>query len=130
MEHKNKLRLFLCYFPNSQSEIPNYFLASIFGVLYTNMENSLLQQLNETTAFIKTKYTKQPLIGIVLGSGLGNFTKGMEVECEIDYSELPHFPVSTVEGHSGKLIFGKMAGKNIVVMAGRFHYYEGYTPQQ
>ncbi|MBV9962537.1 MAG: purine-nucleoside phosphorylase [Parafilimonas sp.] len=93
------------------------------------MEN-LLQQLNETTAFIKTKCSLQPLIGIVLGSGLGNFVNEMTVECEIDYSELPHFPVSTVKGHSGKLIFGKIDAKNVVVMAGRFHYYEGCTPQQ
>ncbi len=94
------------------------------------MENNLIQQLSETTAHIRSKYNEQPLIGVVLGSGLGNFTGGMQVECEIEYSALPHFPVSTVKGHSGKLIFGKMAGKNVVVMAGRFHYYEGYTPQQ
>ena len=94
------------------------------------MPHTLLQQLHQTTDYIKQKYFAKPLIGVVLGSGLGNFTKGMEVECEIDYSELPHFPVSTVEGHTGKLIFGKMAGKDIVVMAGRFHYYEGYAPQQ
>lgn len=94
------------------------------------MENNLLQLLAETTAFIKERYTEQPLIGIVLGSGLGNFTSGMQVGCEIDYSGLPHFPVSTVTGHSGKLIFGKMNNKNVVVMAGRFHYYEGYTTQQ
>jgi purine-nucleoside phosphorylase len=94
------------------------------------MENNLLQQLSETTAFIKTKYTKQPLIGVVLGSGLGNFTGGMQVECEIAYSDLPHFPVSTVAGHTGKLVFGRMNDKPVVVMAGRFHFYEGYTPQQ
>jgi purine-nucleoside phosphorylase len=94
------------------------------------MENNLLRQLSETTDYIKTKYNAQPLIGIVLGSGLGNFTNEMQVEYEIDYSGLPHFPVSTVAGHSGKLIFGKMNNKNVVVMAGRFHYYEGYTPQQ
>jgi purine-nucleoside phosphorylase len=94
------------------------------------MENNLLQQLNETINYIKTKYTGKPLIGVVLGSGLGNFVKEMKVECEIDYSELPNFPVSTVAGHSGKLIFGKMADKLVVVMAGRFHYYEGYTTQQ
>lgn len=89
-----------------------------------------MQQLNETTAYIKTKYAAQSLIGIVLGSGLGNFTKGIQVEAEIGYSELPHFPVSTVKGHSGKLIFGKLNDKSVVVMAGRFHYYEGYTMQQ
>lgn len=94
------------------------------------MEGNLLQQLSETTAFIKSKYTKQPLIGVILGSGLGNFTKGMQVECEIDYNELPHFPVSTVIGHKGKLVFGTMNDKPVMVMAGRFHYYEGYTPRQ
>jgi purine-nucleoside phosphorylase len=94
------------------------------------MESNLLQQLNETTAYIKTKYKNQPLIGVVLGSGLGNYIKQMQVECEIDYAEIPQFPVSTVAGHSGKLIFGAINGKNVVVMAGRFHYYEGYTPQQ
>jgi purine-nucleoside phosphorylase len=94
------------------------------------MENSLLLQLDETVGYIKTKYTVQPSIGVVLGSGLGNFTKEMEVECEVAYSDLPHFPVSTVAGHSGKLIFGKMADKIVAVMAGRFHYYEGYAPQQ
>jgi len=94
------------------------------------MENNLLKQLNETISYIKKKYTNEPLIGVVLGSGLGNFTTEMEVECEIDYSELPNFPVSTVAGHSGKLIFGSLAGKKIVVMAGRFHYYEGYATQQ
>ena len=94
------------------------------------MENNLLQQLNETTAFIKSKYTKHPLIGVVLGSGLSNFTKGMQIECEIDYSDLPHFPVSTVAGHKGKLVFGTLNNKPVIVMAGRFHFYEGYTPQQ
>ena len=94
------------------------------------MEKNLLEQLTETADYIRTKYSIQPAIGIVLGSGLGNFVNEMQVECEIDYKELPHFPVSTVKGHSGKLIFGKMDGRSVVVMAGRFHYYEGYTTQQ
>ena len=94
------------------------------------MENNLLKQLTETTAYIQSKFNSKATIGVVLGSGLGNFTNGMQVDCEIDYHDLPHFPLSTVKGHSGKLIFGKVGGKNVVVMAGRFHYYEGYTPQQ
>jgi purine-nucleoside phosphorylase len=94
------------------------------------MQESILQQLNETAAYIKTKYAAQSSIGIVLGSGLGNFTNDIQVETEIDYSELPHFPLSTVKGHCGKLILGKLNDKNVVVMAGRFHYYEGYTAQQ
>ncbi|AEV96779.1 purine-nucleoside phosphorylase [Niastella koreensis] len=88
----------------------------------------LLQQLQETTSFIKSRYSDTPQIGIVLGSGLGNFSQEINVEVEIAYNEIPHFPVSTVEGHHGKLIFGELSGKKVVVMAGRFHYYEGYTP--
>lgn len=89
----------------------------------------LLQQLQETTSFIKNRYSEAPQIGIVLGSGLGNFSQEIKVEVEIPYNEIPHFPVSTVEGHHGKLIFGELSGKKVVVMAGRFHFYEGYTPE-
>ena len=91
---------------------------------------SILDQLNETTSYIKHQYKATPVVGIVLGSGLGNFTSELNVEKEIAYSDIPNFPVSTVEGHSGKLIFGEMSGKKVVAMAGRFHFYEGYTPQQ
>src|SRR3954454_8722586 len=91
---------------------------------------SLFEQLGETTAFIRAKCKSTPAIGIVLGSGLGNFISEMKVEQEISYSDIPHFPVSTVEGHSGKLIFGVLGGKKVVAMAGRFHFYEGYSPQQ
>ena len=91
---------------------------------------SVLQQLAETKAFIQQHYPHQPQAGIVLGSGLGNLEKEIEVELEIAYESIPHFPVSTVEGHSGKLLFGKLSGKRVVCMAGRFHFYEGYTPQQ
>ena len=91
---------------------------------------SVIQQLQETTAFIRQQCQSAPTIGIVLGSGLGNFTDEIKVEKEISYEEIPHFPVSTVEGHSGKLIFGELGGKPVVAMAGRFHFYEGYTPQQ
>lgn len=88
---------------------------------------TLIEKLNETTAVIKAYYSEKPVAGIVLGSGLGNFKENMTVECEIPYEDIPNFPVSTVEGHSGKLIFGKMAGKTVVCMAGRFHFYEGYS---
>jgi purine-nucleoside phosphorylase len=91
---------------------------------------SHIEQLHQTTSFIRQQYDTAPSVGIVLGSGLGNFTGEMKVEKEISYSDVPHFPVSTVEGHSGKLIFGEMGGKKVVAMAGRFHFYEGYTPQQ
>jgi purine-nucleoside phosphorylase len=69
-------------------------------------------------------------IGVVLGSGLGNFTNEISVQHEINYDAIPHFPVSTVEGHQGKLIFGTIGGKAIIAMAGRFHFYEGYTPEE
>ena len=66
----------------------------------------------------------------MLGSGLGNFIEEIEVEKEVAYADIPHFPVSTVEGHKGKLVFGKIHGKAVVAMAGRFHFYEGYAAQQ
>ncbi|GAO43420.1 purine nucleoside phosphorylase [Flavihumibacter petaseus NBRC 106054] len=87
-------------------------------------------RLAETVGFIKSRYPHIPQVGIVLGSGLGNLIAEMEVEAEISYEDLPHFPVSTVEGHSGKLIFGELGGKKVLAMAGRFHYYEGYTAQE
>jgi purine-nucleoside phosphorylase len=94
------------------------------------MSTGIIEQLNETVSFIKNIYSDSPKIGIVLGSGLGNLAKEIIVEKEISYDTIPHFPVSTVEGHQGKLIFGKLSGKNVVAMSGRFHYYEGYTAQQ
>src|SRR5687767_1904960 len=90
----------------------------------------IIQQLHETTAFIKNLYPHTPEAGIVLGSGLGNFVQELSVEKEIAYDTIPHFPVSTVEGHHGKMIFGELSGRKIVVMAGRFHFYEGYSPEQ
>jgi purine-nucleoside phosphorylase len=90
----------------------------------------IIQQLQETTAYIKNLYPHTPLVGIVLGSGLGNFAGEIKVEKEIPYSDIPHFPVSTVEGHSGKLLLGELSGKKVVAMAGRFHFYEGYTAEQ
>src|SRR5574338_998002 len=86
----------------------------------------LLKKITEAVSFIQSCYPSQAEIGIVLGSGLGNFVEEMIVEKEIYYSEIPHFPVSTVEGHSGRLIFGQLSQKRIVVMAGRLHFYEGY----
>jgi len=90
----------------------------------------MIKEINEAVEFIKSKYKTEPFVGIVLGSGLGSFADEIDVECEIMYTNIPHFPVSTVEGHSGKLIFGNLSGKKVVAMAGRFHYYEGYTTQE
>ena len=86
--------------------------------------------IKETVEYIRQKYNVVPLAGIVLGSGLGNFASEIEVEFEIPYDQIPHFPVSTVEGHHGKLIFGKLSNKPVVAMAGRFHYYEGYSAKE
>jgi purine-nucleoside phosphorylase len=94
------------------------------------MASQLIQQLTETSDYIKNIYPEKIKIAIVLGSGLGNFASQMKIEKEIGYEDIPHFPVSTVEGHSGKLLFGEFGRKKIMAMAGRFHFYEGYTPQQ
>ncbi len=90
------------------------------------MEN-LLEKIKETSSFLKTKITQQYKFGLVLGSGLGNLTKDIKIHVEIPYHDIPNFPVSTVVGHRGSLIFGELSGKNIIAMAGRFHYYEGYS---
>ncbi len=89
----------------------------------------MIEKILESVAFIKSRYAEKPAAGIILGSGLGSFSAEIEVEVEIPYADIPNFPVSTVEGHSGKLIFGNLAGKKIVCMAGRFHFYEGYSVQ-
>ena len=90
----------------------------------------MLNEINEAVQFIQSKYPTRPSAGIVLGSGLGSFVNEIEVECEIPYSNIPHFPLSTVKGHTGKLIFGNLSGKKVVAMAGRFHYYEGYSTSE
>jgi purine-nucleoside phosphorylase len=86
----------------------------------------MLQKIKETAEFIKQKIKIEPEIGIILGSGLGGLGNKIEDAEAISYKDIPNFPVSTVEGHSGKLIFGKLGNKNVVAMQGRFHYYEGY----
>jgi purine-nucleoside phosphorylase len=90
----------------------------------------LLEQMKEAVEFINSRTHVKPTIGIILGTGLGGLVKEIEVIDEIPYQDIPHFPVSTVESHSGKLIFGQLGGKSVVAMQGRFHYYEGYTMQQ
>lgn len=90
----------------------------------------MLEQIKSTAAYIQSKISFSPEVGIILGTGLGGLVKEINIMHTIPYEEIPNFPVSTVEGHSGKLIFGKLGGKNVVAMQGRFHYYEGYTMQQ
>ena len=87
---------------------------------------SVIAQIEETVQYIRTLYPEKPEVGVILGSGLGNFSNEIIVDVEIPYQDIPHFPVSTVKGHQGKLVFGRMAGKRIIAMAGRFHFYEGY----
>ena len=84
----------------------------------------MLEQIKNTADFLKTKTNFNPKIGIILGSGLGSFVDEVDIKFSFSYDEIPNFPISTVEGHSGKLIFGTVRGKEVVVMQGRFHYYE------
>ncbi len=91
--------------------------------------SELIDKVNQTLGVIR-KITKENFpVGIILGTGLGGLVKEIKISHEINYSDLPHFPLSTVESHEGKLIFGTINGKNVVAMQGRFHYYEGYTMQ-
>jgi purine-nucleoside phosphorylase len=86
-------------------------------------------KITEVTGFLRQYNTSNAKVGVVLGSGLGNFVQEITVQHEIPYEKIPHFPVSTVQGHSGKLIFGTIAGKPIIAMSGRFHFYEGYDAE-
>lgn len=92
--------------------------------------SKLKEMINETLEVIR-KHTKDEYeIGIILGTGLGGLVKEIKIDHEIEYGDLPHFPISTVESHHGKLIFGSIGNKKVVAMQGRFHYYEGYTMKQ
>lgn len=88
------------------------------------------KKLVETTEYIHQQIKEQPVIGIVLGTGLGGLVKEIKIQHTLNYCDIPNFPVSTVESHSGKLIFGELGGKKVIAMQGRFHYYEGYNMEQ
>lgn len=90
----------------------------------------MLKKITDTVDFIQSKFNYKPDLGIILGTGLGGLTKEIKIEHEIEYKDIPNFPVSTVEGHRGVLIFGNYAGKKVVAMQGRFHFYEGYSMQE
>ena len=90
----------------------------------------MLERNQETAAFLKGKMHTHPETAIILGSGLGKLVDEITDKYEINYTDIPHFPVSTVEGHSGKLIFGKLGDKDIMAMQGRFHFYEGYSMKE
>jgi purine-nucleoside phosphorylase len=87
-------------------------------------------QVQETVNFIKEKTNFSPEYGVILGSGLGSFTDDIQIEFSLPYSEIPNFPVSTVQGHKGALVFGKIGSKKVVAMQGRFHFYEGYSMKE
>ena len=87
-------------------------------------------KLAEARNYLAERVTVLPELGVVLGSGLGAFAELVEEKIVIPYKDIPHFPVSTVEGHAGQLVFGKVQGRSVVVMQGRFHYYEGYMMQE
>jgi len=91
------------------------------------MATPLMTELEQTVNFIKSKIDSTANTAIILGSGLGNLSKEIQIDFSINYSEIPHFPVSTVEGHKGRLILGTLNGKKVWVMEGRFHFYEGYS---
>ncbi|MGD2272643.1 MAG: purine-nucleoside phosphorylase [Desulfobacterales bacterium] len=91
------------------------------------MEN-YKQQVAEATDFLKTQLNKPPSIGLLTGTGLGQTTNSLQISQSFDYGDLPHFPVSTVESHQGRLLAGEMAEKSVIALQGRFHLYEGYAP--
>ena len=94
------------------------------------MEKTYLQKIKDSASYIREQVGAMPEVAVILGTGLGELVNHIEISHELDYHTIPDFPVSTVEGHSGKLIFGKLGGKYIMAMQGRFHYYEGYDMKQ
>ena len=90
----------------------------------------MLERIQETAAYLKGKMHTHPETAIILGTGLGSLAGEITEKYEIKYEDIPNFPVSTVEGHSGKLIFGKLGNKDILAMQGRFHFYEGYSMKE
>ena len=84
----------------------------------------MLEKTRQTVSFIQSKFDFVPEVGIILGTGLGGLVNEIKIQHTLNYEDIPNFPVSTVEGHHGRLIFGELGGKNIVAMQGRFHYYE------
>lgn len=90
----------------------------------------MINTIKQTAEFIQQKVNFTPEVGIILGTGLGGLVNHIEIAHTLPYNEIPNFPISTVEGHAGRLIFGTLGGKRVVAMQGRFHYYEGYAPEQ
>lgn len=94
------------------------------------MADRLYDDIQEAVLAVRGRTKLNPEVAIILGTGLGRLTEEIQIECEIPYPEIPHFVSSTVESHAGKLLFGRLSGKNVVAMQGRFHFYEGYSMRQ
>lgn len=95
-----------------------------------NTPEEINRMLAEAVEYIKSQVSFEPRVGIILGTGLGSLVDGIEMIGTVDYDKIPHFPVSTVESHAGRLLFGNLRGKPVICMQGRFHYYEGYSFKQ
>lgn len=89
-----------------------------------------MKQLRDSVAFLEGRVESRPQVGVILGTGLGGLAERLQTSARIPYGEIPHFPVSTVAGHKGRLIFGSLGRKTVMAMQGRFHYYEGYEPEE
>lgn len=94
------------------------------------MNDSRLERIEQAVEHVRGHGDWNPEVGVVLGTGLGALITDIEIDQAIDYAEIPHFPVSTVESHNGRLVFGRLQGRSVMAMEGRFHYYEGYTMEQ
>ncbi len=92
--------------------------------------NISVKHVNETCDYLKSRFSNLPVIGMITGTGLSDLAEDIRVDCHLDYSLIPHFPVSTIESHAGRLICGKMHKKQVLIFQGRFHLYEGYSPEQ
>src|SRR5947209_5786202 len=90
----------------------------------------LYDQIQEARRAIQAKWRGQPRVGIILGTGLGGLVEEVETQAALPYADIPHFPLSTAPGHAGRLVCGTLAGKAVVAMEGRFHFYEGYALEQ
>src|SRR5262245_15533163 len=90
----------------------------------------LFDQVQQATRFIQSKWTARPQVGIILGTGLGGLAEDIDAEARLPYEEIPHFPRSTVQSHAGRFVCGRLSGKTVVAMEGRFHFYEGYSLRQ
>lgn len=99
-------------------------------LLLAEMEKDIFDKVQESIGFIRSVIPSSPRFGLVLGTGLGSYADTFEEKCSISYGDIPNFPVSTVSSHSGRLIFGKKCGIPVIMMSGRFHYYEGYTTRE